>query len=352
MQLLSPETRPDATADMMACRASIRVGSRSFFAASLLLPRRVRRPASVIYAFCRIADDAIDIDGDPALALGQLRDRLARIYQGRPLSIGSDRAFADLVSEFAIPRALPEALLEGFEWDAVGRRYENYSDLKDYAVRVAGSVGAMMAIIMGARSEEAVARACDLGVAMQMTNIARDVGEDARNGRIYLPLQWLQQAGVKPDCWLAHPVFDPGIGYAVQRLLRSADLMYQRADAGIPLLPVSCQPGIRAARALYAEIGREVTRANYDSVSWRAVVPAQRKMSVIARALLRPSTYEASNCATVGRVPESWFLVDAVSSGAGRTADRPCVRGVEARVAWVLELFERLERRQELQHPQ
>ena len=107
------------------------------------------------------------------------------------------------------PAALPEALLEGLAWDAEGRSYETLDDLFDYAARVAGTVGVMMTLIMGVRSPEALARACDLGVAMQLTNIARDVGEDARMGRIYLPRQWLREAGVDAEAFLADPQARP-----------------------------------------------------------------------------------------------------------------------------------------------
>src|SRR6202012_4095934 len=111
------------------------------------------------------------------------------------------------------------------------------------------------------RSPEIVERACDLGVAMQLTNIARDVGEDARAGRLYLPLQWLRDAEIDPELWLANPTFTPEIAAIVQRLLDIADALYDRATFGIAHLPLSCRPGIYAARALYAEIGRELERA-------------------------------------------------------------------------------------------
>ncbi len=159
--------------------------------------------------------------GSDAAGLDQLRERLARIYQGRPAEIPADRAFAEVVAQFAIPRSLPEALLEGFAWDQGRRRYESLDDVCDYAARVAGTVGAMMALLMGRREPEVVARACDLGVAMQLTNIARDVGEDARAGRIYLPIRWFKEAGIDPDAWLADPVFDPlggSVGGAPARL--------------------------------------------------------------------------------------------------------------------------------------
>jgi phytoene synthase len=324
---------------------SMRNGSRSFFAASLLLPRRVRRPAAILYAYCRLADDAIDRSGDPAQALTALRDRLTRIYDGRSLEHATDRNFAEVVAAHRIPRALPEALLEGFAWDAEGRRYRCYGELKDYAARVAGSVGAMMAVIMGARSEEALARACDLGVAMQMTNIARDVGEDARNGRLYLPVEWLQQTGIAPESWLREPRFNPGIGYAVERLLRAADLIYQRAEAGISLLSPGCRPGIRAARLLYAEIGAEVARSGFDSVTRRAVVSRRVKLRLVARAFAGAKPDVAAS-ASWGTAQESRFLVDAVSALPGHATLARNGR-LEARITWLVDLFERLERQDE-----
>ena len=162
-------------ADLAACRAMLRAGSRSFDAAARLLPRSVRDPAIALYAFCRVADDAIDGDADPAAALADLRQRLALAYAGRPHETAADRALAGVVSRFAIPRALPEALLEGFAWDALGRRYDDLPALRAYAVRVAGTVGGMMAHVMGVRDPAHVAAAIDLGVAMQLSNIARDV---------------------------------------------------------------------------------------------------------------------------------------------------------------------------------
>ena len=194
------------SADLNACADLLRGGSRSFFAASLLLPRRVHEPATALYAFCRVADDLIDNGGgDPAAALLALRARLDAAYAGRPRPAAADRALAATVLRHAIPRTLLDALLEGFAWDAAARRYDSLADLEAYAARVAGAVGAMMAMLMGERSAEGVARACDLGIAMQLSNIARDVGEDARAGRLYLPLDWMRAAGIDADAWLAPP---------------------------------------------------------------------------------------------------------------------------------------------------
>jgi len=203
----SPDASLAAREDYAACREAIRQGSRSFFAASLLLPGKVRTPAYGLYAFCRLSDDAVDIEGGSSAAVERLRERLSRAYEGDPHPIAADRAMADLVRRYAIPRTVPEALLEGLAWDAEGRRYETLEGLHDYAARVAGTVGVMMTLIMGARDPQALARACDLGSAMQLTNIARDVGEDARAGRLYLPLLWLREAGRKEEvaqCRVAH----------------------------------------------------------------------------------------------------------------------------------------------------
>src|SRR5580658_9179066 len=145
---------PDALfaseSDHRACRAAIRTGSRSFYAASWLLPRDVRRSAFALYAFCRLADDAIDIEsGAPALA--RLQARLEDAYDGQPYDHPADRAFADIVRRHHIPRELALALVEGFEWDCAGRRYANLEELHGYAARVAGAVGAMMTLLMGVR---------------------------------------------------------------------------------------------------------------------------------------------------------------------------------------------------------
>jgi phytoene synthase len=143
----------------------------------------------------------------------------------------------------------------------------------------------MMTVLMGQRAASVLARACDLGVAMQLTNIARDVGEDAARGRIYLPLQWMREAGLEPEAWLARPVADQAIRSVVARLLETADELYTRADVGVSALPADCRIAIRAARLIYSDIGRRVRRAGFDSVSQRAVVPRARKIWLIVRAL-------------------------------------------------------------------
>ncbi|AGA91702.1 phytoene/squalene synthetase [Thioflavicoccus mobilis 8321] len=338
-----------SSADLAACRATLRDGSRSFYAASFLLPQQVCDAAVALYAFCRVADDAVDLSDERDAAVADLHERLDQIYAGRPRPIAADRAFAGVVDRYGIPRELPQALIEGFEWDAEGRRYEDLSGVYAYSARVAATVGAMMTLLMGGRSAEILSRACDLGVAMQLTNIARDVGEDARNGRIYLPLDWLREGGLDPDAWLGEPVFNEAVGAAVQRLLEAADVLYERAGVGIAQLPRSCRAGIHAARFLYAEIGREVERQGLDSVSSRAVVPFTRKASLLSR-ILMATAVPARSAEVAPSLAETRFLVDAVRAApapayAPSAYVRPSRRSLDEQVAWVLDLFQRLEER-------
>lgn len=345
MPLNSAYSETQRVKDLRNCRHLLAGGSRSFYAASFLLPQRVRAPATALYAFCRIADDAIDAGGDDG-ALDDLRARLDAAYRSTPYDSAPDRAFSDVVTRFAIPRALPEALIDGFAWDKAGRRYETIDDLLDYAARVAGTVGAMMALLMGRRETEVVARACDLGMAMQLTNVVRDVGEDARNGRLYLPRAWMREQGIDPDTWLAAPSFSREIAAVVTRLLAVAGDLYYRADAGIGRLPPDCRPGITAARLLYAEIGREVERAGLNSVSARAVVPGSRKLGLLFDAM--NSLSRRAPWQEVSVVPAARFLVDAAAAAQSLAAPAHPIAwwDVQGRVRFVLDLFERLERRQ------
>jgi phytoene synthase len=175
---------------------------------------------------------------------------------------------------------------------------------------------------------------------MQLTNIARDVGEDARAGRLYLPRALLREAGIDPDSWLAAPCWRPEIGMVVSALLADADRHYLRAEGGIAGLPRFCRPAIFAARHLYAAIGAEIARNGFDSVNLRAHVSGRRKLVLMARALwdavrARPADGKLA-------LAETQFLVDAAAASQPLTkADR----GISGRVLWVAELFIALQQR-------
>ena len=330
--------------DLAACRAAIRAGSKSFFAASMLLPPRVRSSAYGLYAFCRLSDDAVDeTGGDRAAALARLERRLTAALAGRPANHPADRALAEVLARHAIPEALPRALLEGFAWDIEGRRYDTLSDLAAYAARVAGAVGAMMTLVMGVRDADALARACDLGVAMQFTNIARDVGEDARAGRLYLPRDWLDAAGLDADAFLSEPRLSPGLKRVVADLLTAADGLYARAEPGIAALPLSCRPAIRAAGTIYAQIGRAVEENGLDSITRRARVSGAHKAGLLARAALPK---RRASGLSAPPLPETAFLVEAVMHHPIPAARRPPPWwDVSGQVVRVLDLIEVLEER-------
>ncbi len=304
-------------ADLKQCQVAIRTGSRSFYAASRLLPGSVRDPALALYAFCRLADDAVDEGTEKTGAVLSLHERLELAYAGRPRNAAADRAFAAIVEEFEMPRALPDALLEGLAWDARGDRYHTLGGVRDYSARVASAVGAMMCVLMRVRDADALARACDLGVAMQLTNIARDVGEDARAGRLYLPLDWFAEAGLESEAFLRDPRPADPVRAMVRRLLGEARRLYLRSEAGIGALPVRSRPGIWAARLIYAGIGREVDRAGGDGVTIRARTSTAFKLRSLGAAHLRAMTSVVMPMSAVLHAPplrETAFLVDAAKA--------------------------------------
>jgi 15-cis-phytoene synthase len=321
-------------ADLALCRQMIRQGSKSFHLASLLLPSRYRQQARCLYGFCRVADDLVDQAEDAKMAVALLSQRLDLIYAGRPGADPADRAFADVVRNFAVPRAVPDALIEGFLWDAENRSYETLSDVAAYAVRVAGTVGVMMSLIMGVRSPEALARAIDLGVAMQFSNIGRDVREDAGIGRVYLPSESLACDGVTREGVLR----DPSLGAAAaDRLVTEAETLYQRAASGIAYLPRRCRASINAARRLYREIGLQSVALRHQQ---RAVVSTQRKLWLVAAAVAE--TPRLRTAPPTPALPEAMFLMDAVAAARPSAQERS---GLDAQIGWVMQVFESVEAR-------
>ena len=331
--------------DMSECRRLLSHGSKSFYIASHFLPRALRESASGLYAFCRIADDLVDLGDDPRQALITLHQRLDLIYDGRPDNHPIDRVLSQIVIDHKLPRGLLDALLEGFAWDTEGRDYHTLAEVCDYGARVAGTVGLMMAILMGVKDHATLARAADLGVAMQLTNICRDVGEDARAGRLYLPREMMQQAGIDPEVFLQNPQPSEALTTVLKQMLAEAQRRYQLADEGIRQLPRSCRPGILAARRLYAEIGQTVAQNGYDSINQRAVVSRVRKSQILFGLIRGPAAapdYMLAPCAA-----ENQFLLDAVPhTEEWQHPNQP--RQFSANPAWMFELFMVMKQRDEM----
>jgi phytoene synthase len=291
-----------AQTDAEHCTGLLKVGSKSFALAGLLVPKALRPAVTALYAFCRVADDAIDDSPHPLDAYLHLVARLDRVVataqhaQDEPilaLTDPVDRALARMMRQHLMPRAPIDALLEGFLWDAQGRRYLTFDDTLAYGARVAGSVGVCMAWLMGQRQAAVLARAADLGVAMQLTNIARDIGDDARMHRVYVPDTWLADVGLTAD-QLQHRAANadranPEVYAITQRLLSEADKLYARGRCGLPFLPGPCRPAMDAAARIYQAIGGVILKQKpQGTLHHRAVVPLWRKLGQMLLALCNP----------------------------------------------------------------
>ncbi len=269
-------------------RAVIRRHSKSFSLASVLLGPALRDDASVLYAYCRRADDAVDLVA-PAEAPGRvaaLERELDAVYAGQSLREPALAEFQRLVFDKRIPRAYPEALLEGFRLDAAGQRYETLAELLHYCWCVAGSVGAMMCHVLGVRRERAVVHGVHLGMAMQLTNVCRDVAEDWQRGRLYLPLEVAPGlSGARPSRAVP-PKLVPHMARAVRTLLREADVLYASGDAGLRYLPFRARWGVATARRVYSAIGARILAQDADVRAGRAVVTPVAKAWHVAGAAL------------------------------------------------------------------
>jgi phytoene synthase len=264
--------------------------SRSFRLASRLLSRDVRAASVVLYAWCRRCDDAVDEPRERTplasqRAVAELRAELDSIYRDEPQADPLLAAFQSVVRRHRIPRTYADELLAGMAMDAEGARYGTLEELLAYCYRVAGTVGLMMCHVMGVSDPRALRHAAHLGIAMQLTNICRDVAEDLGLGRTYLPARLLGRAGLAPGASLAAPSQRPIVRSVVRELLELADGFYRSADRGIPALDLRSALAVRTARFVYAAIGWRLRQAEYDPFAGRAVTPAFWKAALVVRAL-------------------------------------------------------------------
>ena len=269
----------------------LRKGSKSFALASLFLPDRIRQDAAVCYAFCRFVDDAVDEvpRSQAADAVVALRALVDDVYRGKPQADPRLQAFAALVQRVRLPREYPMALVDGMAMDAQGTRYETLSDLLLYCHRVAGVVGLMMCHVLGVRDESALPQAAHLGIAMQLTNICRDVVEDWERARLYIPRAMADVPHPSESSeFLAS--LGPALRPAVKALLQKADVYYQSGQRGLLHLSWRAAFAIRVAAWVYRDIGHGVARRQWDVTQGRVIVSLPRKLFLAGAAFARSIT--------------------------------------------------------------
>ena len=242
-----------------------------------------REGAAMLYAWCRHCDDVTDgsVLGFGQSSRGLAADRVARLkeqtrqaFRGETECLDSPfQAMARVARKHAIPEVYAMDLLQGMEHDACGNRIEDLYALEKYCYQVAGTVGLMMCSVMGLKNSRALQNAVDLGIALQLTNIVRDIGDDHRAGRIYLPLEWLRQEGVREEC-----LMDEGFAEArfrmASRLLAIADDRYASGMRGLRDLPWRAALAVAIAAQVYRAIGSKVLRTG--SRAWESRVALHR----------------------------------------------------------------------------
>lgn len=267
---------------------SIRQGSKSFAKAAMLFDRDTRDSVMMLYAWCRHCDDVIDGQtlGHDAQELSRqekearlqaLQRETARVCDGHASDIPAFAALGQVVRRHALPRRHLFELLEGFAMDAREQRFVTLDDTLRYCYHVAGVVGVMMARIMGVRDVQVMHRAADLGIAFQLTNIARDVRDDLRIGRCYLPEDWLAQKGIAPG-EAAQPQYLPALHALACELVELAEQYYASARIGMTQLPWRCAWAIAGALLIYREIGLRVRAEGAAAWEQRTSVSGRRKL--------------------------------------------------------------------------
>lgn len=267
-------------------------GSKSFAAASRLFDRATRERAWLLYAWCRACDDLVDGQDhgrggaavpDAAARLDAIRVRTAVALEGRWVGDPAFDALRIVVAETAMPHGFVRDVVEGFALDVAGWQPATEGDLLLYCYHVAGAVGCMMAVVLGVPpgDDALLDRACDLGLAFQLANIARDIGEDATAGRCYLPADWLRESGIARADLMADRT---ALADVARRLTQRAGEYEARARIGAAALPFRSAWAVLAAAGIYGAIARRVEQSGAATWDARVTVSAAEKAMWIARA--------------------------------------------------------------------
>ncbi len=304
----------DRKALVTHARTSILKGSKSFAAASHLFDNVTRERVWLLYAWCRRADDIVDAQ-DHGGALGDqsgaaermalVRDKTQLAFAGQPTGDPAFDALGLVARETGLTYAMAQAVIDGFALDAADWQPRTEADLMRYCWHVAGAVGVMMAVVMGVSpdDDDTLDRACDLGLAFQLSNIVRDIEEDAAAGRCYIPLEWLAEEGIAPGA-LMQPEHRPALTRIAARMCEAAHVHECSARIGAARLKGRQRWAILSAAGIYGEIAREVARRGERAWDERVFVSNGRKLGFIARAgwaALRPVPRHCADAAKARR---------------------------------------------------
>ncbi len=313
-----------APAVLAASQASLQKHARTFAWAAALLGRQLQQDVAITYAFCRYLDDLADESPDPAqaeTALNSVRRDLQRRESAAPLVA----AMLALVQRRQIDLRALLALVDGVQSDLGEVQVRSQAEFDRYCYQVAGAVGVLMCGLFGVRDTRALPYAIDLGLAMQRTNICRDVAEDATMGRTYLPAVQLLKAGVAPGDLLVARQTPRGVLPVIEQVLHDADVLYHSARQGYRFLPLQPRLAVAVAGQLYSMIGDRLRRQGGDPWRGRAMVPAWQKVLgtlwAVGVALLAPLWRGAHN-PSLHQHLQGFAGADASAATAGQVAAR------------------------------
>lgn len=279
------EPGPEVLAAYAHCAGITRAAGSSFAAAFWMLPRARRRALHAIYAFCRLADDIADdpdVEGDRDRLLARWREELAAAYRGKathPVGI----ALGDAVQRFDLPQQVFEDLLRGVESDLRGESMETFEDLERYCYRVASTVGLLLVRLLGARSDESLEYARSMGIAVQLTNVLRDVGEDASGGRVYLPREDLARMGVTPESLAGGEMTDE-IRVLLAVYAERARIYYERAARALPAEERAVLRPAEAMGGIYRALLEELQARRFPCLHESLRLSKPRRLAIAASA--------------------------------------------------------------------
>jgi phytoene synthase len=261
----------------------------NFYYSFLVLPAEKRRAIVAVWDFCRAVDDAADEagEGSGAAEVAQWREELARCFDGRPPQTPAGRALQPLIPKFHLPRTAFDALIEGVEMDLHPRRYATFAELYEYCIRVASAVGLMCVEIFGCRDPGSRQYAIDLGVALQLTNILRDVPGDLSRGRIYIPVEDMNafgatEADLEDEGRRTGGIRSPAVKQLLAFQADRAREYYRRADRGLPRADARRLVAARIMGSIYRQILRRIEAADYDVFSDVIRVPRPQRALIAA----------------------------------------------------------------------